>query len=203
MLRIKVVLFVLLFSSFSFSQVEESTRKYKPSFGFNLGMNQSILFNSNDTETLKIKNAPGFRMGVLANFPLKRGWSLSPKAELSFDNGSVIENNIRYRVDPVNLNFSLHTKYQYKKFTGKYKPYISFGPSLRVPLERQNISNPYNTVLALGLDFSFGVDIDAQHFIISPELRFTGGLTDIRQNPSGQMLRGSNAALIINFMSKR
>lgn len=203
MLRTQVVLFVLFFSGITFAQNELSDTKYYPSFGFNLGMNQSILYNSNDTESLTINNALGFRMGVLADFPLKRGWSLSPKAELSLDNGSVIENNTRYRVDPANLNFSLHTKYQYQNFTGKYRPYVSFGPSLRVPLKSQYIDNPYNTTLALGFDFSFGVDINTEHFLLSPELRFTGGLTDIRQNPNGEMLRGSNAALIINFMSKR
>lgn len=202
MLKVKVVLFSVLVSSLYFAQSSDDQKKYKPSFGFNFGLNQSILFNSYDSESLRIKNAPGFRMGVLANFPLKQGWSLSPKAALSFNNGSVTENNTLYKVDPVSLDFALHSKYRFKKYTGKYKPYISFGPSLRVPLESHGINKQYNTVSAFGFDFSFGVDIATKHFLISPELRFTGGLTDIRQNPSGKMLRASNGALIINFMSK-
>ena len=202
MLKINVVFIAVLLTFNLFAQ-EEKLSGYQPSFGFNLGLNQSLFFNSNDTENLEIFNAPGFRLGVLADFPLKNGWSLSPKSELSFDNGSIIENDIKYRVDPVVLNFAIHTKYKYKNYTGKYRPYLSFGPSLRVPLESENQINQFNTVPALGFDFSFGVDIDAKDFLISPELRFTAGLTDIRRYPSGNTLRGSSATLLINFMSKR
>lgn len=203
MLKVKVVLFSVLVSSLYFAQSSDDQKKYKPSFGFNLGMNQSLFFNSNDTESLEILNAPGFRLGILADFPLKKGWSISPKSELSFDRGSVIEKNLKYRVDPIVLNFALHSKYKYKNYTGKYRPYITFGPSLRVPVRDENQLNQFNTIPALGFDFSFGVDIDANHFLISPELRFTAGLTDIRRNPVGQTLRGSSATLLINFMSKR
>ena len=194
---------VLMVSSFGISQEINDTLKTKgPSFGFNLGLNHSALYNSNDTELLAIENALGFRLGIIASFPLGENWAFSPKAELSFNNGRIIENNITYRVDPYNLDFMAHFKHSYKGYTGIARPFFYFGPNLRVPLEGEFSGLRYNTRSSLSLDFAFGIDIDMKHFIMSPELRFSGGLTDIRPNPVGQKLRGSNAVLVLNFTGK-
>ena len=201
----KVVLSVcisLLFN-LAFSQsTSETSEKYVPTFGFNLGLNQSVIYTSNSNEQFEIKNAPGFRLGVLVNFPISKKWSISPKAELSFNNGKIIENNITYRVDPYNLDFMAHFKYRIKGSERKLNPYFSFGPNIKLPLSSNFDGVLYNTKTSLALDFSFGFDIDVNYFIISPEIRFSGGLTDIRKSPSGETLRGSNAMFVINFSSK-
>lgn len=202
MLRISSLLFGIIISCSLFSQTADSISKYKPSFGFNFGLNQSILYNSNATEELQIQNAPGFRLGITSDFPISMRWSISPKAELSFNYGRLTEDNINYRVDPNNFDFMTHFKYSMKGYDGKVKPYFYIGPNFRVPLKKELDGIHYDTRSSLAFDFAFGLDIELKHFLISPELRFTGGLTDIRSNPSGKMLRGSNAALIINFSSK-
>lgn len=202
MLRISSVSIALLFCSCIYAQEKDNSEKYSPSFGFNVGLNYSTLYNSNETETLEIFNAPGFRLGILANFPLSERWSFSPKSELSFNYSSIIQDNIKYRVDPNNIDFMIHFKHHFKGDNNKVKPYFYFGPNLRTPIAREEDFLALNTRLSLAFDFAFGADIELKEFIISPELRFSGGLTDIRTNPQGSMLRGSNAALVINFTSK-
>jgi hypothetical protein len=202
MLRVSSVMIALLFSCFIYSQEKDNTTKYSPSFGFNVGLNYSALYNSNQTEELEIFNAPGFRLGVLANFPISERWSISPKSELSFNYSNIIQDNVQYRVDPNNIDFMIHFKHRFKGYNNKVTPYFYFGPNLRTPMAREQDFLALDTRLSLAFDFAFGVDIELKEFIISPELRFSGGLTDIRTNPEGKMLRGSNTALVINFTSK-
>lgn len=76
------------------------------------------------------------------------------------------------------------------------------GPNIRTPLN-SNFDGVYlDTKPAIAADFGFGLEIDANYFLIAPELRFSAGLTDIRTNPSGNVLRGSNAVLTLNFIGK-
>lgn len=199
MLRISSMLLAILLSGIIYSQECDTTSKYKPSFGFSLGLNQSVLYNSGNTDELQIENAPGFRLGIITSFPLGERWAVAPKAELSFNFGSITENNVKYRVDPNNLDFMTHVKYSFKGYNKIVKPYCYFGPNLRVPLNGEFSGVIYDTQASLALDFAFGVDIDAKYFLISPEIRFSGGLTDIRKNASGSMLRGSNAVFVLNF----
>jgi hypothetical protein len=201
MLRISSFLFAALFCLSSFSQESTKKTKYQPAFGFNFGLNYSLLYQKNPTD-LTIQNAAGFRMGVFADLPLGKHFSIAPKSELSFNYGRMIQNDMNYRVDPYNLDFMLHFKYSMKGYNGKAKPYCYIGPNFRVPLKGDYTGNLLDTRATIGYDFAFGVDIELKNFFISPELRFTGGLMDIRNNPSGNTLRGSNAALIINFSSK-
>ena len=202
MLKNSLLLFILIVSNSFFGQKNDSTKLYKPSFGFNFGLNYSALYNSDAIDELQIENGFGFRLGVASSFPISLKWSVDPKMELSFNNGKVTDNQITYQVDPNNLDFVTHFKYKMKGYEGIVKPYCYFGPSLRVPLQGEEGSDIYATRTTLSLDFGFGADIDVKHFIISPEIRFSGGMMDIRENPSGKMLRGSNAAFVLTFSGR-
>ncbi len=202
MIRICSMSFVLFVSGLSSAQTGDSLSTIKSTYGFNFGLNQSALYNSNATDELQIKNALGFRLGVFAEFPLSKNWAIMPKSELSFNFGRVTDKNVTYRVDPYNLDMMMHFKYYYKVNYGKVQPYFVLGPNVRVPIKGEFDGLTYDTKISLAADFAFGLRIETQHFYLSPELRFSGGLTDIRKNPSGKMLRGSNAALVLNFSSK-
>ncbi len=196
------MLLAFIFIGVVYAQEDDKACKYKPLFGFNFGLNQSAIYNSNAVDELQIKNAPGFRLGVFAEFPISKRWAVSPKTELSFNYSNVIINDVRYRVDPVNLDFMLHLKHKFKWNNDRVQPFMNFGPNLRTPLNSNFEGTYLDTKVSLAADFGFGVQIDLKHFYFSPELRFSGGLTDIRKNPSGNMLRGSNAVLMLNFSGK-
>lgn len=202
MFRISLILITLMSSPSIFAQESEPFTKSRPSFGFNLGLNYSNLYNRNDNSQFEIQNAPGFRLGLISDFPFADRWSIAPKAELSFNYGSILENNVNYRVDPFNMDFMAHVKYKLNQFDNNLGAYCYLGPNMRLPFSGDSNINSYDTRAAFGFDFGFGVDMHLQHFTISPEIRFTGGLTDIRTNPSGNMLRGSNAAFVLNFSGK-
>lgn len=203
MKRISSMLFALIFTGVTNAQEGDIITKYKPLFGFNFGLNQSLIYNSNAIDELQIKNALGFRLGVFAEFPISKRWAVSPKTELSFNYGSVIINGVGYKVDPVNLDLMLHFKHKFKWDEGsKVQPFMNFGPNFRTPLDSNFKGAHLDTKMSIAADFGFGLEFDLKHFYFSPELRFSGGLTDIRKNPSGNILRGSNAVLIFNFSGK-
>lgn len=203
MKRISSMLFALIFAGVTYAQEGDITTKYKPLFGFNFGLNQSLIYNSNAVDELQIKNAPGFRLGVFAEFPISKRWAVSPKTELSFNYGRVAINDVGYRVDPVNLDLMLHFKHKFKWDEGsKVQPFMNFGPNFKTPLNSNFEGTYLDTKVSLAGDFGFGIEIDVKHFYLSPELRFSGGITDIRRNPSGNILRGSNAVLVLNFSGK-
>lgn len=196
------MLLTLFFTGVMYTQESDETSKYKPLFGFNFGLNQSAIYNSNAVDELQIKNAPGFRLGVFAEFPISKRWAVSPKTELSFNYGRVTINDLGYKVDPVNLDLMVHFKHKFKWDEGRVQPYMNFGPNFRTPLNSNFEGAHLDTKVSLAADFGFGLQIDLKHFYFSPELRFSGGLTDIRTNPSGTVLRGSNAVLSFNFSGK-
>lgn len=202
MRRSSFMLLIILASSGAYAQICDSTLKYKPLFGFNIGLNQSAIFNSNAVDEIQIMNAPGFRLGIFTEFPISKRWAASPKTELSFNYGKVNIDGTNYRVDPYNLDFILHFKHKFNYSHGKVQPYMNIGPNIRTPLNSKFEGTYLDTKTSIAADFGFGLEIDANYFLIAPELRFSAGLTDIRRNPSGNILRGSNAVLSLNFIGK-
>ena len=201
MKRISYVLCALLISA-SICAQEENQTKYQPKFGFNLGVNQSELYNSDASDELTIDNGYGFRLGVFAELPIAGRWSVHPKAELSFNNDYVTQDDQRYRVDPYNLNFMTHINFDFKSWSKNVHPVGYIGPSVRVPLTREFDGVTYDTKAAFALDFAFGYRIDVEWFYITPMLRYSAGLTDIRSEPFGETLRGSYASFMIAFTGK-
>lgn len=181
---------------------KEEEKKRIMNYGFSIGLNQSVLYTSGLDEAYTLKNALGYRLGVYAEFGLSKRWRISPRSELSFNYGKIIEDAAVYRVDPYNLDIMIYSKHMIKSHNRDVIPFWNFGPNVRIPLNYQFDGETYATKVALALDFGFGFEFDLKHFKLSPELRFSGGITDIRRNPSGNLLSGSNAVLSLNFSGK-
>lgn len=202
MSRITISLMLVLgISSVQAQDVEPQELKRKPSLGFNFGLNYSLLNNGDAKDELQIENAPGFRLGLVSDYPISKRFSIAPKAELSFNYANVTQNGIRYRADKYTLEGMVHFKYD-MGYKGKYKSYCYIGPNFRTPLHKAGEFTDLNSRSTVAIDFGFGVDMQFKNFTMSPELRFSAGIMDIRKEPQGKMLRGSNASLILNFTSK-
>lgn len=81
-----------------------------------------------------INNAHGFRLGIFGDIKIQNRFTLMPKAEISFNNTTVQENNKTYNLDPVNLDFLLHAKINFIEREKKFNPYCTFGSELRVSI---------------------------------------------------------------------
>ena len=204
----KKVVFVvgLLISSFAvFSQSDSNTIEKRLKYGFNLGMNQSnVLDNRKLPSNASLSNNLGFRLGILADYKISKFLSVSPKAEVSFNNSEVNFTNFdgsqtEYEIMPISLDFMTH--FIFKRNNEKLSPYFFFGPNVKIPIsEKNNNSTPYSTKSDFAIDFGIGVDKPFTHFHFSPELRYSFGLLNINQNPSIQSLYFHNISLVFNFL---
>ena len=203
----KVVFIVgLLISSFAvFSQSDSNTIEKRLKYGFNLGINQSnVLDNGKLPSNASLSNNLGFRLGILADYKISKFLSVSPKAEVSFNNSEVNFINIdgsktEYEIMPISLDFMTH--FIFKRNNEKLSPYFFFGPNVKIPIsEKNDNSMTYSTKSDFAIDFGIGVDKPFTNFHFSPELRYSFGLLNINQNPSIQSLYFHNISLVFNFL---
>lgn len=203
----KKVVFVLglLASSFTlFSQSEVSVAEKRMKYGFNLGLNYSnLLAKEMLPGNASLSNDLGFRLGVLADYQISNFLSISPKAEISFNNSSVKFTNIdgtttEYEVMPISLDFMAHLVF--KKNYEKLSPYFFFGPNIKIPVSNK-VDDPttFSTNSDFAIDFGIGLDKSFANFDFSPELRYSFGLLNVNQHPFIRALNFHAISLVLNL----
>lgn len=169
-------------------------RLFKPALGFNLGAGTN---NSNPTYGARgntlvtgTSAASAGVMGIGINYFLPVGNTISIRPSLSYIYGNMniyfTERNtsgvpVRTRVDIKNssLDISLPLIIHFK---GKKPiPYLALGPSLKYTLSQPNDLLPLKRSLVMAHG-AFGMDfpLSRSGMVISPEIKFGAGLTDMR-----------------------
>lgn len=201
-----VFLFTAVCSVFSaFSQTESTTNEKRLKYGFNLGGNYSNLIHRGTfPENASLSNDIGGRIGVLADYRMSKGFSISPKAELSNNNSKVNFSHsdgstTSYKIMPISLEFMAH--FVFKKNYTKASPYVYFGPNVKIPLRKKtDDAFSYYTNTDFAIDFGIGVNKTFTYFNFSPEFRYSFGLLNVNQSPAIQSLYFHNFSLIFNFI---
>lgn len=203
----KKVIFVtgLFISSLTvFSQSESSVNEKRMKYGFSLGINHSnLLDNEMLSSNASLSNNLGFRLGILSDYKISKFLSISPKAEMSFNNSEVNFNNIdgsqtEYEIMPISLDLMAH--FIFKKNNEKLSPYFFFGPNVKIPVSKKNDNTTaYSTNYDFAIDFGIGIDKPFTYFNFSPELRYSFGLLNVNQHPSIQSLKFHNISFVFNF----
>jgi hypothetical protein len=198
------VLSFLLVSFSSFAQSENVLKDKKWRWGFSFGSNYSQLTTDGDIpETIRVKNDMGFRMGITSDYRVSEYFSISPKADLSFNSGryqfsSNNESTTDYAILPTALEFMTHFTFYLPG--EKRSPYLYFGPNYRLGLEDRNIaSTTYSKKSHLALDFGLGFERILKNFIIAPELRYSLALQDANTESSLPSTKFHNISLILHF----
>ena len=203
----KVIFVIGLFVSSSslFSQSENTLNEKQIKYGFNLGINHSNLINNATLPSnATLSNNLGFRLGILADYKIYKSLSISPKAEMSFNNGkinfiNIDGSNTEYEIMPISLDFMAH--FIFKKNNSKLSPYLFFGPNFKIPISKKtDNTTAYSTNSDFAIDFGIGLDKSFTHFNFSPELRYSFGIMNINQHPSLQSLNFHNVSLVFNFL---
>lgn len=198
----KVVLLTLtsVFISSFYGQTETNlTNTEKLKFGFSAGGNYSHLIAKGSSKDLNkdISNKAGLRLGLLMDYNISDKLFISPKAELSFNNSqlhfySIDSKNLSFSLMPVSLEFMTHIALRIGK------PYIYFGPNIRIPISFQESSETtIKTVTNFGVDLGLGIEKMTKFFTFAPELRYSFGLSKIHQYMDH--LYFNNISLILNF----
>lgn len=212
MIKLSSLIFATIVSGYCYSQTNDSKEKESlmititPNLGFNIGGDYSLVQNYSSIDSFaaypaSVYNAPGFRLGVFGDVKIQERFTLIPIAELSFNFTTVQQNGETLNLDPLNLDFMLHAKWNFKKRDSKVNPYCYLGPGLRVPLNGNSQGN-FDTKKALSGNISLGLDIELKGFYLSPEIRYSHGLQNIKNEGSWEKLRGSYTAFVLSFTGK-
>ncbi len=176
------------------SKTTKKQRPFKPSFGFNMGgglNNSNPVFEPRGNTTIigaSSASAGVLDLGLNYFIPIGKTISIRPglsyvygNMNISFTERGTTGGTIRSRVDIKNstLDFSMPVIFHFK---GKNPiPYIALGPSFKYILSGADALLPIKKSLfmahgAFGLDFPMA----KSGMVISPEIKFAAGLSDMR-----------------------
>ncbi len=172
----------------------------KTSFGFTLGggLNQSNPTYSGNANTgfigVASNSAPTGNLGVIYQVSLGNSISIRPTTTLSFEStdidferraatgGGVVTETVAVKGTAVNVALPLIIRFS----SNNVAPYITLGPSFSYLFSQNSSSNellPVKKSLFLG-NGGLGVDIGIPKagIILSPELKYSAGFTDLKDN---------------------
>jgi hypothetical protein len=138
-------------------------------------------------------------LGVVSELRLGKRFVITPKADLSFNAGQVNQSNTNYDVSASSLELMGHLKYRFAK--SNFSPYVLAGPNYRIPLSTRS-DNVVPTRNDLAIDVGLGLDIPLIGFKISPEVRYSYGLTNVTNSESFSDLNHHNIAVSLIFTGK-
>lgn len=194
MKNVLILVGALIFSGVTFSQCNEKKRF---TTGFNLGVNHANLLLDDATQGT-LDNGIGLRLGLIGDFAFSNRFSIQPKAEISFNNIKFRDGLQNQAVNLANLELMTHLKVRVKTKPSSF--YFLAGPNLSIPL-----GNNQNTLLTrndVALDLGAGFDLGIGKIRISPELRYSIGLTNLSQSETLSDLHFHNVSLLLNFSKK-
>jgi len=169
-------------------------------FGFSFGANRSNLqFGSAQANGDQIVNGMGYRLGAVSELRLGKRLVISPKADLSFNAGQLNQSNTQYSVSASSMELMGHLKYRMMR--SNFSPYILAGPNYRIPIANRS-GNAVPTNSDVAIDVGIGLDIPLIGFKMSPELRYSYGLTNITNSEAFSDLNHHNIALTLIFTGK-
>lgn len=173
----------------------------KVSFGFTAGggVNRSNPAYSGNVNTgfigVSARTAPTGILGAICQLSFGNTISLRPSATISFEQtdiayerrgttGSPDIETVSVKGAAVNIALPLLIRFS----SGNIAPYLSLGPSYSYLLSQNSSSAellPIKKSLVLG-NAGLGVEIGLlkSGFVISPELKYSAGLSDMRDNPA-------------------
>ena len=172
----------------------------KSSFGYTLsgGLNQSNPTYSGNANSgivgVDANTGPSFNLGFIYQVSLGNSISIRPAATVSFEStdidfqrrnltgGTTITETVTVKGSSVNVALPLIIRLSSKNIA----PYIALGPSFSYMLSQNSTSSeqlPVKKSMLLG-NGGLGVDITLlkSGWIISPELKYSAGLTDLKDN---------------------
>lgn len=203
MKKVIAVIALMIVSLCTHAQVEaEIDNRYFTHYGFSIGINRSFL-NGNDRLPIPatIQNDFGLRLGLIAERRISDLFLISPKAALSFNNNELtyfypFGSTSEQEVMPVHLEFATHLVLQNQ--CSSITPYLSFGPSLRVPVGESEgtVIDPVKPHFAF--DLGVGLVNTLDFFLFTPELRFSYGLKNIGNYPIPNLYY-HQLSFILNF----
>ena len=213
MKKFKILLALLTIAQFAFAQAPVSPKSY--SMGILLGVDYSNLIaksrepsnNVLEYTTLESERGVGFSMGIFYRWRLNENFAIVPQAVLAFQDNKVDfrlpnQTTQRVKIEPVTIEFPVHLVFT-KNFGKGISPSVSLGAKYIYDIgEREGDFQEDLKRNDLALDVGGGVEIDFKKFKMKPELLYSFGTINLRDN-TNELLNHEVGFIIRNKFSIR
>lgn len=178
------------------------TRQFR--IGFSLGVDHGFFGPINSDNLILPSIDIGYRMGILAQIPLRDRLFLVPKAEInaqraSLDSYSNGQNINRFEVLPINIQ--LMTLVMWQPLAAYSKLYIIGGPNFKIPIQDESRYTPlfFGQSVDIAADLGLGMEFDFKRLTLAPEFRFSSGLRSHLSPTLSGGVRFHQAIFSLNF----
>ena len=205
-----IILFLLLFSSFGFTQTKgmfsydplvnlENFDKVNVYWGYFLGFNSygfKIDYKSLQPADVQVESTSGFNVGLVGDFRLQEYFNLRFEPGLYYTQRNLMFPNFTKQLDAYRevkstyIHFPLLLKFSALR-TGNVRPYLEAGISRTLNLGSNSNSTEDNLQQRFRMktwtsnyELGFGIDLYLEYFKFSPSIRGVFGMEDelIRDN---------------------
>lgn len=204
MKKLFIIILLAVLAKGSYAQSECSPKKLEA--GFEAGINYSFLQAAEGIPSpYYIDNSAGFQFALNLEWNVLKFFSIQPALGISINNAAVTNEhdywyNYRssYDIFPVALEGAL--KARYYPVQGTKKPYLTAGLLYMHPLEKSYSSARFNNGGTFAIDFGIGIENRYfGRFNLSPEIRYSIGLSNVNRNPAFKELSYNRIAVVIGF----
>ena len=166
-------------------------------FGITLGVNNmnykitpdSVFIHQNQVLTMETGRGLGFHLGILSDLHISNRFELRfiPALSLGEKNLNFTVRNsdtiVNKKIESVYLEFPMHLKYKSKPYKDM-RPYVTAGMKYSVDLQSNAGARRAENLIKVNrndvaLEYGIGVEFHLPLVIISPEIKFTYGLTNV------------------------
>ena len=192
MKKIKILLVLLTITQLAFAQDPVSPKL--PSMGILLGVDYSNLAaeirepgNTYLYREIESERGVGFSLGVFYRLRLNKNFTILPQAILAFQNANVdfsLPNQTIQKVEiqPLTIEFPVHFVYT-TNFSKGINPSIAIGARYIYDItERADDLQQDLNRSDFALDIGGGLEFDFKMFKMKPELLYSFGTTNLRNN---------------------
>lgn len=198
MRNLYIILFLIplpLFGQMEIMPVENNPKNLFVNYGISGSINYTIPIISkadlsrlqpNYTDSLQSiwsQGDPGFGLGMFLHFKLGKSVGLRPQFQLHGNSFKLFYKRSDTLTEQLNINMT------YLSFPvhfiispwpkGNYRPTFTFGPDFKYLIGPKRINNLIDFSLDFGVGFEKTIHINNTLLSISPELKYSVGLTDI------------------------
>jgi len=185
------------------SQNPTETNFKKLKFGLGIGFVQpNLVLKDKTSEDLFIHNKSGFAVYVLGEYSVNKFFSISPKAGFAFGQSTLTNTisgvSIDYEFMQISVDYLLDLVL--KKWDSKFQPYIVTGLQYKTPVTNKNAIEEFEPLKnSIGISLGLGINKMFRKFIMNPEIRYSYGITDLKNSNQLPSIYYHSLAVLVNI----
>lgn len=171
--------------------------------GFHVGYTSSYFFKQHQPGAAASPPGAGIRLGIYSAYDFSPFLAISPKVELTMNSSHLKYSDgdgITHSSPAMSSSLQLMGHLLIKIPRGSYKPFLTIGPNLRIPVKQENLpQGNYGYRSDVAMDVGIGCEKVLKPFSIQPEIRYSYGFRNINLNPYSGPLYFHQLSLILAF----